>query len=38
MGYMESMGSALKSVVAAGEAGRTSLDGMLGPSMVRSAT
>ncbi|PLV10954.1 phage tail protein, partial [Pseudomonas guariconensis] len=31
MGYMESMGSALKSVVAAGEAGRTSLDGMLGP-------
>lgn len=31
MAYMESMGSALSSLVAAGEAGRTSLDGMLGP-------
>ncbi|CAM3806568.1 hypothetical protein CCOS865_01839 [Pseudomonas reidholzensis] len=31
MAYMESLGSALASLVAAGEAGRTSLDGMLGP-------
>ncbi|UVJ45552.1 phage tail protein [Pseudomonas sp. LS1212] len=31
MPYMEQLQSGLKSVVAAGEAGRTSLDGMLGP-------
>lgn len=31
MAYMEQMQSGLKSLVAAGEAGRTSLDGMLGP-------
>lgn len=31
MPYMEQMQSTLKSLVAAGEAGRTSLDGMLGP-------
>ncbi|MFT2186372.1 phage tail protein [Pseudomonas putida] len=31
MAYMEQMQSALKSLVAAGEVGRTSLDGMLGP-------
>ncbi|MCG8294250.1 phage tail protein [Pseudomonas entomophila] len=31
MGYMESMQSTLSSLIAAGEAGRTSLDGMLGP-------
>ncbi|MCO7563926.1 phage tail protein [Pseudomonas sp. S 311-6] len=31
MAYEEQMRSALKSLVAAGEAGRTSLDGMLGP-------
>lgn len=31
MAYMEQMQSALKSLLAAGESGRTSLDGMLGP-------
>lgn len=31
MAYMELMGSTLSSLVAAGQAGRTSLDGMLGP-------
>lgn len=31
MAYMESMQSTLSSLIAAGEAGRTSLDGMLGP-------
>jgi phage protein U len=31
MAYMESMQSTLTSLIAAGEAGRTSLDGMLGP-------
>ena len=31
MAYMEQLQSGLKSLVAAGEAGRTSLDGMLGP-------
>lgn len=31
MAYMEAMKSALSSLIAAGEAGRTSLDGMLGP-------
>ncbi len=31
MPYMESMSSALSSLIEAGEAGRTSLDGMLGP-------
>lgn len=31
MGYMESLGSGLSSMIAAGEAGRTSLDGMLAP-------
>lgn len=31
MAYMESLGSALSSLVAAGVAGRTSLEGMLGP-------
>lgn len=31
MGYMESMQSTLSSLITAGEAGRTSLDGMLGP-------
>ncbi|MFF7108105.1 phage tail protein [Pseudomonas sichuanensis] len=31
MSYMESMGSTLSSLIEAGEAGRTSLDGMLGP-------
>ncbi|OPG77605.1 phage tail protein, partial [Pseudomonas ogarae] len=31
MSYMEQLQSVFKSLLAAGEAGRTSLDGMLGP-------